>query len=55
MNRLKINSAKILLKMAECDRKILTVTAVINSIIFVSMSLKLITSIFCAFCAFKKK
>ncbi len=54
MNKTSFLTAKTFLKMAEYDRKFLTITSVINSILLISMTVKLITGIICTLSAVKK-
>lgn len=54
MNKTSFLTAKTLLRMAEYDRKFLTITSVVNSILLVSMTAKLVTGIICTLSAVKK-
>lgn len=47
MNKTSFISAKTFLKMAEYDRKLLTVTGVINTILLISMTIKLVAGLVC--------
>ncbi len=54
MNKTSRLSAKTLLRMAEYDRKFLTVTSIINSILLISMTVKLIAGIICTLTDIRK-
>ncbi|MBQ8575834.1 MAG: hypothetical protein IJ447_07315 [Clostridia bacterium] len=54
MNKTSFLTAKTFLKMAECDRKMLLVTGTLNTILTVSLIIKLIVSAICTFSAIKK-